>query len=426
MNILLLGSGGREHALAYKIKQSPLCDSLFIAPGNVGTAEFGKNIAIQVTEFEAIKEFVLSNQIEMVVVGPEDPLVLGVFDFFANDNDLKNIQIIGPSQKGAMLEGSKSFAKKFMQRNKIPTASYFEVSAENLEEGLNYLDQQKMPIVLKADGLAAGKGVLILNSVAEAKAELNAMINESKFGKASAKVVIESFLKGIEFSVFVLTDGKDYILLPNAKDYKRIGENDTGLNTGGMGCISPVPFVDEAIMEKVTNQIILPTINGLQKEEIVYHGFIYFGIINVEGNPFVIEYNCRLGDPETEVILPRLSSDLVQHFLAIKNGTLLSEKTTINKEAAATVIMASGGYPENFNKGFIIENIPTSAADKKVFFAGVKAEGGALLTNGGRVLAVTAFGKDICEAVAKSNAICEQINFKDKYYRKDIGWEFFN
>ncbi len=428
MNILLLGSGGREHAFAWKMSQSPLCEKLFIAPGNAGTGQFGENVALGVNDFAAIEKFVLANHIDMVVVGPEDPLVNGIYDYFTANPVLKNIPVIGPSALGANLEGSKAFAKLFMVKHGIPTANYREFSATNLEEGLVYIDLQTPPIVLKADGLAAGKGVLICASKEEAKAELQAMIKEAKFGKASAKVVIEQFLKGIEFSVFVLTDGVHYKILPNAKDYKRIGEGDTGLNTGGMGCISPVPFVDEKLMKKVEDRVIIPTIQGLQKDNITYRGFIYIGFMQTEmpngtSEPFVIEYNCRMGDPETEIVFPRIKSDLVKHFVALAKGELQNEVIEIDERAAATVIVASGGYPENYEKGKEINDLDT-VQDSIVFHAGTKSEDGKILTNGGRVLAVTSFGKNIQEAVATSNASIEKIGFEGKYFRKDIGFEF--
>ena len=428
MNILLLGSGGREHAFAWKMSQSPLCKKLFIAPGNAGTGQFGENVALGVNDFAAIEKFVLANHIDMVVVGPEDPLVNGIYDYFTSSPALKNIPVIGPSALGANLEGSKAFAKLFMVKHGIPTANYREFSATNLEEGLVYIDLQTPPIVLKADGLAAGKGVLICASKEEAKGELQAMIKEAKFGKASAKVVIEQFLKGIEFSVFVLTDGQHYKILPNAKDYKRIGEGDTGLNTGGMGCISPVPFVDDELMKKVEDRVIIPTIQGLQKDNITYKGFIYIGFMQTEmpngtSEPFVIEYNCRMGDPETEIVFPRIKSDLVKHFVALAKGELQNEVIEIDERAAATVIVASGGYPENYEKGKEISGLDT-VKDSIVFHAGTKSENGKILTNGGRVLAVTSFGKNIQEAVATSNTSIEKIQFEGKYFRKDIGFEF--
>ena len=428
MNILLLGSGGREHAFAWKMSQSPICKKLFIAPGNAGTSQFGENVALGVNDFAAIEQFVLAQKIDMVVVGPEDPLVNGIYDYFIASPTLNKIPVIGPSKTGALLEGSKAFAKLFMVKHGIPTASYQEFSAHNLEAGLDYIDLQTPPIVLKADGLAAGKGVLICESKEEAKAELREMIANAKFGKASAKVVIEQFLKGIEFSVFVLTDGTNYKILPNAKDYKRIGEGDTGLNTGGMGCISPVPFVDEELMKKVEERVIIPTVEGLKKDKIVYKGFIYIGFMQTEQpngttEPMVIEYNCRMGDPETEIVFPRIKSDLVKHFVALAKGELQNEAIEIDERAAATVIVASGGYPENYEKGKEITGLE-SVKDSIVFHAGTKAENGKVLTNGGRVLAVTSYGKDIHEAVATSNASIEKIGFEGKYFRRDIGWEF--
>ncbi len=425
MKILLLGSGGREHAFAWKISQSELCETLFIAPGNAGTSQHGKNVAIGVNDFEAIEEFVLANSIELVVVGPEDPLVNGIYDYFMAKEELKNVPVIGPSKVGAQLEGSKAFAKQFMVRHGIPTAAYGEFTIENLEEGFDFIDEQTTPIVLKADGLAAGKGVLIINEHGEAKDSLREMIEESKFGKASAKVVIEEFLKGIEFSVFVLTDGENYKILPEAKDYKRIGEGDKGLNTGGMGCVSPVPFVDRLMMKKVEERVIIPTIEGLKKDNIVYKGFLYIGFMCVDGEPFVIEYNCRMGDPETEIVLPRIKNDLVELLVAVGNGTLKEEEIEIDERACATVIVASGGYPEDYDKGKEIFGLSSvNRLETIVFHAGTKQVGEKILTNGGRVLAVSSYGKDIHEAVAKSNAVIEKIDFEGKYYRKDIGYEF--
>ena len=428
MNILLLGSGGREHAFAWKMSQSPLCKRLFIAPGNAGTAQFGQNVPVGVNDFSAIEAFVLGNSIDMVVVGPEDPLVNGIYDYFTESGSLKHIPVIGPSKLGAELEGSKAFAKLFMVKHGIPTAAYEEFSAHNLEDGLSYIDLQTPPIVLKADGLAAGKGVLICETKEEAKAELREMIANAKFGKASAKVVIEQFLKGIEFSVFVLTDGTNYKILPQAKDYKRIGEGDTGLNTGGMGCISPVPFVDAELMKKVEDRVVIPTVEGLKKDNITYKGFIYIGFMQTiqpdgTSEPMVIEYNCRMGDPETEIVFPRIKSDLVKHFVALAKGELQNEVIEIDERAAATVIVASGGYPENYEKGKVITGLDT-VQKSIVFHAGTKAENGKVLTNGGRVLAVTSYGNNIHEAVATSNAAIEKIDFEGKYYRKDIGWEF--
>lgn len=427
MNILLLGSGGRENAFAWKLKQSPLCEKLFIAPGNPGTAAFGDNVNISATDFDALKVFVLANQISMVVVGPEDPLVKGIYDFFANDEQLQTIPVIGPSKVAAQLEGSKAFAKRFMERHKIPTAGYREFNLENLEEGLRYIDQNSGPYVLKADGLAAGKGVLIIEDQQEAKEALREMIAESKFGKASDTVVIEQFLKGIEFSVFVMTDGMNYKLLPNAKDYKRVGEGDKGLNTGGMGAVSPVPFVTDELMERVERTIIQPTVNGLATEKIIYKGFIYVGLILVGNDPYVIEYNCRMGDPETEVVMPRLKSDLVELCIAIGNGTLNTKEVEIDSRAATTVILASGGYPEDFEKGKTISGLAEAAAiqDVLVFHAGTKREGNNIATSGGRVLAITAYGANGKEAVTTSLKACAQIQFEKKYNRSDIGYEFY-
>lgn len=423
MKILLLGSGGREHAFAWKITQSSLCTKLFIAPGNAGTVQCGENVAMEVNDFEAIEKFVLEHQVEMVIVGPEDPLVNGIYDYFLSKPALAKIAVIGPSAKGALLEGSKAFAKQFMVRHHIPTAAYAEFTADNLEDGFDFIDEQTPPIVLKADGLAAGKGVLICPNHSEAKQELREMIEQSKFGKASDRVVVEQFLKGIEFSVFVLTDGTTYKILPSAKDYKRIGEGDTGLNTGGMGCVSPVPFVTEELMKKVEEQVIIPTVEGLKAEQIVYKGFIYFGLIKVEDEVFVIEYNCRMGDPETEIVLPRIKSDLLAHLDALAKGKLQEETIVMENRAAATVIVASGGYPENYEKGKAISGLE-NISDSMVFHAGTKRDGEHIVTNGGRVLAVSSFGTTIRDAVAKSNAAITKIDFEGKYYRRDIGYEF--
>lgn len=424
MNILLLGSGGREHAFAWKISQSPRCTKLFIAPGNAGTLQHGENVAIGVNDFAAIEQFVLANKVELVVVGPEDPLVNGIYDYFQASETLKGIPVIGPSKAGAQLEGSKAFAKQFMVRHHIPTAAYGEFTIDNLEDGFDFIDEQVPPIVLKADGLAAGKGVLIVPEHGEAKEQLREMIEQNKFGKASATVVIEQFLKGIEFSVFVLTDGNNYKILPHAKDYKRIGEGDTGLNTGGMGCISPVPFVNEELMKKVEERVIIPTINGLKQDGIVYKGFIYFGFMNVGGEPYVIEYNCRMGDPETEIVLPRIKNDLVEVLLSVARCELSEVEIEIDERAMATVIVASGGYPEEYEKGKLITFPQSVSADTIIFHAGTKQQGDTVVTNGGRVLAVSSFGSDIHEAAAKSNAVIEQIQFEGKYYRSDIGYEF--
>jgi len=419
MRILLLGSGGREHAFALKFYESSHCEQLFIGPGNAGTAACGTNVPLDPTNFTAIKDFVIANQIEMVVVGPEAPLVQGIFDYFKNDSTLKNIPVIGPSQAGAQLEGSKAYAKAFMTEQEIPTADYREFTAATLAQGLAFLEHTPTPIVLKADGLAGGKGVVILDDRQEAMAELRAMLS-GKFGDAGNRVVIESFLDGIEFSVFVLTDGQHYKILPVAKDYKRIGEGDTGLNTGGMGAVSPVNFVDQAMMEKVEKQIIQPTISGLQKRKITYHGFIFIGLISVGGEPYVIEYNCRMGDPETEVVFPRLKNDLTELLIATANGKLNEVKIETDERAATTIMLVSGGYPELYEKGKPITGIDT-VKDSLVFHAGTKMDNGSLLTNGGRVLAVTSFGTDFQEALALSKQNAGQIQFEGRYFRGDIG-----
>lgn len=424
MNLLLLGSGGREHALAWKIKQSPLCKRLLIAPGNSGTATCGENVPVKPTDFEALKQLALREKINMVVVGPEDPLVQGVWDFFRQDEQLRHIAVVGPSREGARLEGSKAFAKVFMQEFGIPTAAYREFGPEQLEEGLAYLAGHATPIVLKADGLAAGKGVLICADAEEAQHEFRAMLG-GKFGAASARVVVEAFLSGIEFSVFVLTDGASYALLPEAKDYKRIGEGDTGLNTGGMGAVSPVPFVDAAMMNKVRERIIEPTIQGIQQRGMAYQGFIFFGLISVGGEPYVIEYNCRLGDPETEVVLPRLQNDIVELFLAMSQGRLSEVEVRADPRAATTIVLVSGGYPEDYEKGKPISGLE-QVEDSVVFHAGARAQNGQLLTEGGRVMAVTSYGANLGEALARSNANAERIRFEGKYYRRDIGRDLDN
>lgn len=425
MNILLLGSGGREHALAWKLSQSAKCQQLYIAPGNAGTALCGTNINMSVTDFDVIKKFVLDKQIGMVLVGPEEPLVKGIVDMFRKDPALQQVAIIGPSQYGAQLEGSKAFAKKFMMRHNIPTATYREFDATNYAEGIPYLQQHSLPIVLKADGLAAGKGVLICHSHVEAMAEFELMLQQSKFGDAGKKVVVEEFLVGIELSVFVLTDGKNYVLLPEAKDYKRIGEGDTGLNTGGMGAVSPVPFADDVFMKKIVEKVVEPTIKGIEKENIDYKGFVFVGIIKVGEEPLVIEYNCRMGDPETEVVMPRLKTDLVDLLLATANGTLNTIKVEQDGRAACTVMAVSGGYPGSYEKGFPIEGLNQSfPADSIVFHAGTILKDNEVVTSGGRVLCVTSYGKSISEAVDKSKEVLQQISFEDMYYRKDIGFEF--
>ncbi len=422
MKVLLLGSGGREHALAWKIAQSSQLDQLFIAPGNAGTQNHGTNVALNPTDFDAVKKFVLENLITMVVVGPEGPLVNGIYDFFVNDLELNSIPVIGPSKEGAKLEGSKDFAKQFMQRHKIPTAKYATFTKDTLEEGYKFLESMKPPFVLKADGLAAGKGVLILDNLEEAKAELKSMLADAKFGDASSRVVIEQFLKGIELSVFVITDGEYYKILPEAKDYKRIGEGDAGLNTGGMGAVSPVSFADKTFMDKVENQIIIPTVKGLKAENIVYKGFIFFGLIAVKGEPYVIEYNCRMGDPETEVVMPRIKSDLLELFEGVATNTLSERDIQFDLRSATTVMMVSGGYPEDYQKGYKIEGLD-AVTDSLVFHAGTEMDGTDVVSAGGRVLAVTSYGRSIEQALDKSYRSIEDIQFKDAYFRSDIGFD---
>ena len=422
MTILLLGSGGREHALAWKMLQSPKCTSLFVAPGNAGTASIAKNVSINPNDFEAVKKWVLSEKIEMVVVGPEDPLVNGIYDFFKNDSEINHVPVIGPSQLGAQLEGSKEFAKEFLVKHNIPTAKYESFTAETVENGCQFLETLKAPYVLKADGLAAGKGVLILQDITEAKKELRSMLVDAKFGQASSKVVIEEFLDGIELSCFVITDGKSYKILPTAKDYKRIGEGDTGLNTGGMGAVSPVPFADKVLLDKIEQRIVQPTIAGLQKDNIEYKGFVFIGLINVKGEPMVIEYNVRMGDPETEVVMPRLKSDLVEIFNAIAKQELEKVTLEIDERSSTTIMVVSGGYPEDYEKGKEITGID-AITDSIVFHAGTKLENEKVVTNGGRVLAVTSYGNSIDEAIKKSYQSIAKLQFDKMYYRKDIGFD---
>jgi phosphoribosylamine--glycine ligase len=422
MNILLLGSGGREHALAWKMLQSNKCQNLYVAPGNAGTSQIATNIELDPNDFETVKNTVLQNKINMVVVGPEDPLVNGIYDFFKNDSELNHIPVIGPSKLGAQLEGSKEFAKEFLVKNNIPTAKYESFTVETVEKGCKFLETLEAPYVLKADGLAAGKGVLILNDLDEAKAELRSMLVDAKFGNASSKVVIEEFLDGIELSCFVLTDGKNYKILPTAKDYKRIGEGDTGLNTGGMGAVSPVPFADSVLLEKIENRIVKPTIQGFQNDNIDYKGFVFIGLINVKGEPIVIEYNVRMGDPETEVVMPRLKSDLVEIFDAIAKQELDKINLEIDERSATTIMVVSGGYPEAYEKGKEITGLDT-IKDSLVFHAGTKLENGKVVSNGGRVLAVTSYGNSFDEAIKKSYQNINKLHFDKMNYRKDIGFD---
>lgn len=425
MRILLLGSGGREHAVAWKIAQSSLLEKLFVAPGNAGTAQFGQNVELNPMDFNAVKTFVLNEEINMVVVGPEDPLVMGIADFFENDPELSDVAVIGPKKLGAKLEGSKDFAKEFMKRHQIPTARFETFTADTLMDAYDFLESMKPPYVLKADGLAAGKGVLIIDDINEAKVELKKMLTEGKFGDAGNKVVVEQFLKGVELSCFVITDGEAYKILPEAKDYKRIGEGDTGLNTGGMGAVSPVPFANPTFMDRVENQVIIPTIKGLKAEGIDYKGFIFFGLISVKNEPYVIEYNCRLGDPETEVIMPRLKSDLLDLFDGVRTKTLSERDVLFDERSAATVMMVSGGYPEAYEKGKLISGIE-SVEDSVVFHAGTINDQGKVRSAGGRVLAVTSYGKDIEAACDRSYRSLQRIQFDQAYYRKDIGRDLLN
>lgn len=420
MNVLILGSGGREHAFAWKIAQSKKLENLYIAPGNAGTAHCGINVNINVNDFESIKALVWEKGIDLVLVGPEDPLVNGIHDFFLQDDILKDIPVIGPKKDGAILEGSKDYSKQFMIKHGVPTARYQSFTKESCENGKKFLEMLQPPFVLKASGLAAGKGVLIINDLAEAINELENMLLNSKFGNASSTVVIEEFLHGIELSVFVLTDGKSYKILPAAKDYKRIGEGDTGLNTGGMGAVSPVPFADEAFLKKVEEKVVRPTINGLLKEGIDYRGFIFIGLMNNKGEPSVIEYNCRMGDPETEVVIPRIQSDLLDLLEGVATQTLHEKNFEVNPQTATTVVLVSGGYPEEYEKGKVVSGLEETQGSQ-VFHAGTKQDGNKVLTSGGRVFAVTSFGKSIEEAVKKSFTNAEKIKYDKKYYRKDIG-----
>lgn len=425
MNILLLGSGGREHALAWKLSQSKQCSNLFIAPGNPGTAEYGTNLSFSVTDFDAIKDCCIQKKISLVIVGPEEPLVRGIVDFLKEDKNLTDLLVIGPSKEAAQLEGSKAYAKAFMQRHNIPTAYYKEFTEANFTDGINYLKQHPLPIVLKADGLAAGKGVIICQNHVEAVAEFEWMIQDAKFGEASRKVVVEEFLDGIELSMFALTDGKNYVLLPEAKDYKRIGEGDKGLNTGGMGAVSPVPFADDAFRKKIIEKIVEPTINGLQKDNLDYKGFVFIGIIKVGDEPFVIEYNCRMGDPETEVVMPRLQNDLVELMVATAKGELNTINVSIDKRFAATIVAVSKGYPNNdYEKGFEISGLQSNLDHTILFQAGTKEQDGKIMTSGGRVLCVTALADSLEEAVNKSKERLRQVNYSGIYYRRDIGYEF--
>ncbi|GAA4295836.1 phosphoribosylamine--glycine ligase [Aestuariibaculum suncheonense] len=422
MNILVLGSGGREHAFAWKIAQSPLCNELYVAPGNSGTANVATNVNIGVTDFEAIKELVLDKKIDMVVVGPEDPLVQGVHDFFLNDDEIKHIAVIGPQKVAAELEGSKEFAKEFLYRHNIPTAAYESFTAETVEKGYAFLETLNAPYVLKADGLAAGKGVVILNDLEEAKAELKSMLVDAKFGEASTKVVIEEFLDGIELSCFVLTDGENYKILPTAKDYKRIGEGDTGLNTGGMGAVSPVPFATDEFLNKIEERIVKPTIEGFKKDKLPYIGFVFIGLIKVGDDPKVIEYNVRMGDPETEVVLPRLKNDFVEVLQAMANGTLNEIDIEIDERAATTIMMVSGGYPEAYEKGKEITGLE-AVTESIPFHAGAQLKDGKVVTTGGRVIAITSYGETYQEAIKKSYQSIDKLNFDKMYYRKDIGFD---
>ena len=424
MNILLLGSGGREHALAWKLSQSKQCSKLFIAPGNPGTAQLGTNLSFSGTDFEAVKQACIKENINLLVVGPEEPLVKGIVDYLKLQKELQQLLIIGPSQEAAQLEGSKAYAKSFMQRHNIPTAGYREFTKDNFLEGLEYLKQHSLPIVLKADGLAAGKGVIICQNHVEAFAEFELMIQDEKFGEASRKVVVEEFLTGIELSVFAITDGKNYVLLPEAKDYKRVGEGDTGLNTGGMGAVSPVPFADDVFMQKVIDKVVEPTIKGLEADGLDYKGFVFFGLIKVNDEPFVIEYNCRMGDPETEVVMPRLKADLVELLVAAAQQKLQGMRVEQDERFATTIMAVSGGYPNEYEKGFEIFGLDDTVEDVIVFHAGTKSEDDKIVTNGGRVLCATALAPVLNDAITKSKEQLRRIYFDEIYYRHDIGFEF--
>ena len=425
MRILLLGSGGREHAFAWKLTQSPLCESLFIAPGNPGTAKCGTNLPFSVTDFDAIKQTCIDKKIDLVIVGPEEPLVKGVTDFIISNPALRNIDVIGPGKNGAQLEGSKAFAKAFMMRHNIPTAAYKEFTLENYQEGVSYLKNHALPIVMKADGLAAGKGVVICENHLEAIAEFELMIQRAKFGEAGKRVVIEQFLQGVEMSVFVLMDGKNYVILPEAKDYKRIGEGDTGPNTGGMGAVSPVPFADKVLMKKIEEKVIKPTVDGLQKEGLEYRGFIFFGFMIVKDEPYMIEYNCRMGDPETEVVIPRLKNDLVELFAAVATQQLDKIKIETDPRTACTVVAVSGGYPGEYEKGHIINGLDDiNTTDSMLFHMGTTEEKGKIVTSGGRVFCITSYGKSVFDAVEISKDELRKVSFTEMNYRTDIGYEF--